>query len=503
MVVADAGGKGRKQGSVAKAVSGQGENTLGITVKKSDDFVEWYNQVVLKAGLADYAPIRGFMVMRPNGYAIWERIQRHFDKVIEGHGVENAYFPLLIPKSFFEKEAEHAQGFEPELAWVESRQGEGAGEAEERLAIRPTSETIMYDSYAKWVRSWRDLPLRINQWCNVLRWEVKQTKLFLRTREFLWQEGHCVYATKEECDREVRMILDDYRDLVQDLLAIPVVAGQKTKSETFAGALYTTTIEALMPDGRALQMGTSHNLGQGFASAFGIRFTDEQKKEQLPWQSSWGFSTRLIGAIVMVHGDDKGLVLPPRVAKRKIVVVPIVFEDSREKVLKKAREIGKALSEHGAFVDDRDNYNPGWKYNEWELKGVPLRIEVGPKDVEKGHVVVVRRDTGAKEFVKDKDIAGRIPQLLEEMHKAMFAKAKKFLDDSTAEAKSEEEFSKLVAQRKMVLAQFCCLPECEQKLKEKTGITSRCIPFNVKGAGSKCIFCGEKAESKALFAKAY
>jgi prolyl-tRNA synthetase len=474
------------------------DNTLGITVKKSEDFVEWYNQVVLKSGLADYAPIKGFMVIRPNGYAIWESIQNYFNVVMRRLGVQNAYFPLLIPKEFFEMEAEHAEGFAPELAWVQSKEGDN-----EKVAIRPTSETIIYHSYSKWIRSWRDLPLRINQWCNVLRWEVKQTKLFLRTREFLWQEGHCVYATKEECDREVRLILDEYKKLVEELLAIPVIAGEKTESEKFAGALYTTTIEGLMPDGRALQMGTSHNLGQGFAKAFGLKFVDVDKLEKFPWQSSWGFSTRLIGAIVMVHGDDKGLVLPPRVAQNKIVIVPIVFGGEKEKVLKKARQLKEILSGFGALLDDRDNYNPGWKFSDWELKGIPIRIEVGPKDIEKRQVVVVRRDNGKKEAVSENEIVKRCFSILEEMHKDMFSKAKKFLNSNMVEAKNEKEFLKFINEKKMVLVNFCCNPVCEKSVKEKTGVTSRCIPFEQKNFVGKCVFCGSKSEKMVLFAKSY
>ncbi len=482
--------------------SSENENTLGIMVRKNEDFSEWYNQVVLKAGLADYAPIRGFMIIKPHGYAMWERIQEYFNKVLDKRFVHNAYFPLLIPKSFFEKEAEHAQGFEPELAWIESRKESGA-ETEEKVAIRPTSETIMYDSYAKWIRSWRDLPLRMNQWCNVLRWEVKQAKLFLRTREFLWQEGHCVYATKEQCDKEVRIFLDEYKCLCEELLAIPVVAGVKTESEKFAGALYTTTIEALMPDGRALQMGTSHNLGQGFAKAFGISYMDENKKAQLPWQSSWGFSTRLIGAVVMVHGDDRGLVLPPRLAKNKAVIVPILFDKTKKEVLQKCRKIEKELEEFNVLVDDRDQYSSGWKFADWELKGIPLRIELGPKDLEQGHVVIVRRDNGKKEFVKDKDVKKRIPQILEQMHDEMFAKAKKFLDSNIVEVKGKEEFRKTLNEKKTALAYFCGEKDVEAKIKEEFGVTSRCIPFGQEEKEGKCIFSGKMAKSKVLFSKSY
>jgi len=327
------------------------------------------------------------MIIRPNAYSIWEKIQEYFDKCIKQKGVRNAYFPLLIPESFFKKEAEHAKGFEPELAWIEKDPNEEG----ERLAIRPTSETIMYDSYSKWIRSWRDLPLKINQWCNVLRWEVKQTRPFLRTREFLWQEGHCVYETKEECDKEVREILEEYKKLCEGILAIPVIGGTKTKSEKFAGAFYTTTIESLMPDGRALQMGTSHNLGQGFAKAFGIKFRDQNEKEQIPWQSSWGISTRLIGSMILTHGDDKGLILPPKVAEKKVVIVPIIFKEKSGSIMKKAKEIEKKLLEFDVFLDDREGYSSGWKFNEWEMKGIPIRIEIGPKDVEKKQTVVVRK----------------------------------------------------------------------------------------------------------------
>ena len=323
------------------------EKQQGLTEAKEGNFSEWYNQVVLKAELADYAPVRGFMVIRPSAYAVWERIQEHFNSAISKKGVRNAYFPLLIPKSFFEREAEHAKGFEPELAWIE----EGKEGAEERVAVRPTSETIIYASYAKWIRSWRDLPLRINQWCNILRWEVKQCKLFLRTREFLWQEGHCVYETEKEAEREALLFLDEYRKLCENVLAIPVLVGEKTESEGFAGAKKTFTIEALMPDGKALQMGTTHNLGQGFAKAFGIAYLDKDGKKQIPWQNSWGFSTRLIGAVVMVHGDNKGLVLPPAIASNKAVIVPILFEKSKERVLKQARELHKKLAKFNPLLE--------------------------------------------------------------------------------------------------------------------------------------------------------
>ncbi len=473
------------------------EQQLGLTVKKEEDFSEWYNQVVQKAELADYAPIKGFMVIRPRAYQLWEGIQAYFNNVLDEVGVPNAYFPLLIPESFFKKEAEHAEGFAPELAWVEK------AEEEERVAIRPTSETIIYDSFSKWLRSWKQLPLRINQWCNILRWEVKQTKLFLRTREFLWQEGHCVYANKEDCDRETERMLMEYKKLCEELLAIPVLVGQKTENEKFAGAYYTLTVEAFMPDGRALQMGTSHNLGQGFAKSFHLEFSNEKEQKVVPWQSSWGFSTRLIGAVVMVHGDNKGLVVPPRLAKNKCIIVPIIFEKDKKSVLKKCRELKEKLKQFSPVLDERDDYSAGWKFNEWELKGMPLRIEVGPKDIAKKQVVIVRRDNGKKEIVKEKDIAKAVPKILESMHKSLFDKAKKFLNENTVEVKTKQEFQKAINERKLVVGFFCHSAECEEKIKEETTATSRLLERKLYSGNIRCMYCGKIASERAYFAKSY
>ena len=374
----------------------------------------------------------------------------------------------------------------------------------ERLAIRPTSETVMYDSYSKWIRSWRDLPLRLNQWCNVLRWEVKQTKLFLRTREFLWQEGHCVYETEQECDREARMFLNEYKKLSEELLAIPVIEGMKTEKEKFAGAKTTYTIEALMPDGKALQMGTSHNLGQNFAKAFDIAFLDRNEKKQMPWQNSWGFSTRLIGAMVMMHSDDKGIVLPPKIAPTQIVIVPIFFKDDKEKILKKANELKNKLKKYSVELDDRDSYTPGWKFNEWELKGVPLRIEIGPKDVEKSQVVLVRRDNNDKEAVKIADLDKEIENTLGQIHKNLFDKAKKFLNENTAEAKAWDDFLKQIKDKKLVKAPFCGSMECEGSIRDKTdGATSRAIPFEQPKNIGNCIHCRKQGKFMVYFGKAY
>jgi prolyl-tRNA synthetase len=474
------------------------EDTLGIVIKKSEDFSEWYNEVVIKAELAEHSIIKGFMVVKPRGYAIWEKIQGYFDKKIKSLGVANAYFPLLIPDYFFKKEAEHAQGFAPELAWV-AQQEEGI-----KYAIRPTSETIMYDSYGKWVRSWRDLPLRINQWCNVLRWEVKQTKLFLRTREFLWQEGHCVYETEEECEKETLLYLDEYKKLCENLLAIPVLAGKKTAKEKFAGAKTTYTLEALMPDGKALQMGTSHNLGQNFAKAFNIKFLGRDEKEYLPWQNSWGFSTRLIGALVMSHSDDKGLVLPPKIAPVQAVIVPIYKAEDKDKIIKKANEIKSKLKDFDIILDERDGYTPGWKFNEWELKGIPLRIEIGPKDVLNDQVVLVRRDNSKKEPVKTTQLDKRIKEILEDIQNDLFQKSKKFLDSNIVEAKDWNDFLKHIKDRKFVKAGFCGEIACEEEIKDETGgATSRLIPLDAPKNLGKCIHCGKEAKDMVYFAKAY
>lgn len=471
--------------------------TIGITVKKDDDMPEWYTQVCLKAELADFSPIKGCMVIRPNGLSMWTSIQDFFNKRMKLMGVRNAYFPLFIPESFFKKEAEHAKGFKPEVAWVESKEDQG-----ERLAIRPTSEAIMYDSYSKWVRSWRDLPLRINQWCNVVRWEVSDTKLFLRTREFLWQEGHCVYETEEECDKETRLVLDEYVMVAEELLAIPVLKGYKSEHEKFAGASRTYTFEALMPDGKALQTGTSHNLGQNFGKAFDIQFVGKDKEKHYPYQNSWGISTRMIGAVVMVHGDNKGLVLPPRAAENKVVIVPIIFDNTKDSVLEKAQEVKTMLHELNPIIDDRDEYNPGYKYNHWELRGIPLRIEIGPKDVEKESVMLVRRDTGKKESVKIEHIQEKVKETLDAMHHEMFEKAKKYLYENIVEVASFSEFVEAIKDRKMVKVPSCGKIECEDKVKELTNATCRVIPF-VHKTEENCFHCNEKARHIAYFARSY
>ncbi len=490
---------------------GSVKEDLGISVKRQEDFSEWYHQVVLRSGLAEYSPVKGCMVIKPWGYAIWEKIQQYLNRKFKEIGVKNAYFPLFIPKSVLSKEEEHVEGFVPEVAWV-TRGGER--DLEEPLAIRPTSETIMYAVFSKWVRSHRDLPLLINQWANVVRWETKATRLFLRTREFLWQEGHTVHSTKEEADEMVFKMLDVYYSLAKDLLAIEVVKGYKTESEKFAGALYTTTIEGLMQDMKALQMGTSHNLGQNFSKAYDIKFLDKDGKEKYAWQTSWGVSTRLIGALVMVHGDDKGLVLPPRISPIHVVVVPIWFKNTKEKVKEYVDKIDQKLS-HIDFdsekidyeIDYRNDLTPGFKFNEWELRGVPLRIEVGLKDAEKNQVVVYRRDTDEKKSYSLDDLEKVIPKLLEDIQKNLYEKSRRFLHEHIIEVKSYEEFKEVIEKRKgMAYAYWCGNDKCEESIKEETKATSRCIPLDVYGkdfSKERCVYCKGKAKYKVLFAKAY
>ncbi len=470
-------------------------DTKGLTVKKNENFTDWYSELLIKAELADYAPTRGFMIIRPRAYAVWESIQKNFDLTLKEKGVQNAYFPLLIPDSFFKKEAQHAEGFAPELAYVEQK------DDEQRLAIRPTSETIMYDSYSKWIRSWRDLPLKLNQWCNVLRWEVKQTKPFVRTREFLWQEGHCAFATEDQAIDNMNEMMSSYQKLVEELLAIPVIVGKKSVKEKFAGAVTTLTLEALMPDGKALQMGTSHNLGQGFAKAFNVKYKDRNENDNFVWQTSWGFSTRLIGALAMVHGDDKGLVLPPKVAVNKLVIVPILFEDSKKKVLAECVSIKNKLSAFGCLVDDREEYSPGWKFSDWEMKGIPLRIELGPKDLDKKQVVIVRRDNGTKEIVSEKDVVKRVKELLDDIQESLYLNARKFLDSRIDSARDLAQLVKKLDEGKIVKVYMKDDVKVEEKLKEKTGANSRIVEEQaVEGI---CVVSGEKTKTLAYVARNY
>jgi len=477
---------------------------LGITVKKSEDFSEWYTQVILKSELADYAPIKGCMVFRELSYAIWEKIQEIFNGKIKRTGHRNVYFPLFIPESFLKREAEHFAGFVPEVAWITVG---GDTPLEEKLAIRPTSETIIYATYAKWIRSWRDLPLKLNQWCSVVRWETKATKLFLRTREFLWQEGHTAHATKEEAEKEVMEILNEYRDLMENYLAIPVLAGKKTESEKFAGALYTAALEALMPDGKALQMGTSHNLGQNFSKVFEIKFVGEDEKEHYVWQTSWGISTRIIGALVMVHGDDKGLILPPKISPTQAVIIPIPYKDADSSaIMAKAKEVHRKLQNAGvaSILDDRKEYTPGWKFNDWELKGTPLRVEIGPRDLKHGQVTLVRRDTLEKITVAEGETVSAALDILGMIQANLFNKAKKFMDDNTTTVKNFGEFKRTLRDKGgFIKASWCLSPKCEESIKEETGATIRIVPFQKEKPFANCVYCGVEAKEVVYFAKSY
>ena len=465
---------------------------------QGDDFSRWYIEVVRKAQLADYAPVRGCMVIRPYGYAMWENMQRLLDARIKATGHQNAYFPLLIPESLLQLEAEHVEGFAPQVAWV--TQG-GNDVLEERLAIRPTSEAIIGRMYSRWIESYRDLPILLNQWCNVMRWE-KVTRLFLRTTEFLWQEGHTAHATAAECQEEVLRMLEVYRDFAETDLAIPVHAGRKSESEKFAGAEMTYCIEALMRDGKALQAGTSHNLGQHFARVFDITFQDEQGKRQHVHQTSWGVTTRLIGAIIMTHGDDQGLKLPPRVAPVQAVVVPIWRKDEERAAVKEfiGRVTAALAGRVRLLVDDREQYTPGWKYNEHELRGVPVRLEVGPKDVAKGAVMSVRRDTRVKESIALDQLPERLPALLDDIQRALFEAAKAYRDENTAIASTVQELEAHFASRRgFVAVPWDGSAAFEAEVKEKTGATLRCVPLDQtpwKGLA-------RAGQDVALFARAY
>ncbi len=469
---------------------------------RSVDFSQWYLDIVLKAEMMDYAPVKGCMAIRPYGYAIWENIQRLLDKRFKATGHKNAYFPLFIPESLLQKEAEHVEGFAPEVALVTHG---GNEKLSERLVVRPTSEAIICSMYAKWIQSWRDLPILYNQWCNVVRWE-KNTRPFLRTSEFLWQEGHTVHATEEEAEEETLKMLDVYREFAETELALPVISGLKTEREKFAGALRTYTIEALMTDGRALQAGTSHNLGQHFARAFEIRFLDKDDELKYAWQTSWGASTRLIGAIIMVHGDDRGLKLPPRVAPVQVVVVPILTKTQKEEVLAKSWALFKQLGESFRMeLDDREGYSPGWKFNEWEMKGVPVRLELGPRDMEKGGVTAVRRDTGEKIFLPEEGLADSLEQLLNDIQSNLFQQALDYREKNTRQAESYDEFSKILEEhRGFIKTGWCGERACEEQVKDDTRATIRCIPFHEKESEKgACISCGKAGKHLVYFARAY
>jgi len=475
---------------------------LGITVKKDQDLSEWYTQVVTKAQLADYSSAKGFMVLMPYGYSIWEKIKEDFDKKIKATGHKNAYFPLLIPERLLKTETEHFAGFTPEVFWVTHS---GDTELAEKLAVRPTSETIIYESYSKWVKSWRDLPILINVWNSVVRAEITSTRPFLRTTEFLWQEGHTVHETEREAEEEVMTILGIYTKLVEDELAIPILAGKKTEREKFKGAVYTTTMEAMMPDGKALQMGTSHHLGQKFSIPFEIKYLGRDEKEHYGWTTSWGLSWRLIGAAILSHGDDRGLILPPRIAPTQVVIIPIFYKETDQKdISDEVRYLSSQLEQIGVrtLIDDRAQYTPGWKYHEWEMKGVPLRVEIGPKDVQAKQVTAVRRDTREKIAINRSDANDRISKILSEIQNHLFDRAKKSLDGLTTTATDMQSFKKVLEEKGGFIKAFLSDDSCEEKIKIETGATVRVVPMKAAKKG-KCVYCGADNSIEVYFARSY
>jgi prolyl-tRNA synthetase len=471
---------------------------------QNKDFSAWYNNIILQAELADYAPVKGCMVIRPYGYGIWENIQSVLDKKIKSLGVQNAYFPLFIPETFIHKEKEHLTGFSPELAVVTYG---GGKELEEKLIVRPTSETIINAMFSKWIQSFRDLPLLINQWANIVRWEMR-TRLFLRTTEFLWQEGHTAHSTHNEATEMALTVLSVYREFMQNALSIPVICGRKSLAQRFAGALETYTLEAMTGDRKALQAGTSHDLGQNFSRAFDITYQTKENKLEYVWQTSWGVSTRLIGAVVMVHGDDKGLILPPIIAPIQVIIVPIWKGDEKERIVKAVFSLEKKLRNSSigsdlplrVQVDTREEFTPGFKFNEWEMKGVPLRIEIGPRDIGNSTVTIARRDEGTRKVVKSSDAVKVIIGTLDEIQKNLFLRAKGFMEDNTYVVDDWDEFKGKIG---FVLSHWCGRAECEANIQNETNMTIRCIPMDGEEEVGRCILCGRQSKRRVVFAKAY
>jgi len=477
----------------------QEKNELGITAEK-DEFSEWYTQLLQKAELIEYTNVSGCYILRPRAYFIWEKVQEYFNDKIRKDGVKNASFPLFISKSNLMKEQEHVKGFTPEVAWVTKS---GETELQEPLAVRPTSETIFYPAYSKWIRSWRDLPLRLNQWANVVRWEFKNPVPFIRSREFLWQEGHSVFETRGEAEKEVKKIQDFYADTYKEIYAIPVIKGMKTEKEKFSGAVYTLTTEIFLPSGKAAQGATSHLLGQNFAKAFEIKFLDKNGKSQFPWQTSWGISTRSIGIAIMMHSDDKGLIISPKIAEIQIIIVPILSED-KEKVLKQAEKIKQDLKDFRVEIDKREEYKPGFKFNEWEMKGIPLRIEIGPRDLKADQVILARRDSGKKEIIKVKELVKKVKETLEDIHNSLYKKAEKVLKDNIVEAKNVNELIGAIKNKKIVKCFWDGSVESEDWIKDKTGGAKiLCIIDEKPKASSKCVYSGKPAKYFVYIAKSY
>ncbi|WP_410769219.1 proline--tRNA ligase [Fontibacillus sp. BL9] len=469
---------------------------------QGEDFSRWYIDVIKKADLMDYSPVRGCIVFKPDGYEIWEHIQAELDRRFKETGHRNAYFPLFIPESFFQKEKEHVEGFNPELPWVTEAAGE---KLEERLAIRPTSETMIGHMYEKWIQSYRDLPVLINQWANVVRWE-KRTLPFLRTSEFLWQEGHTAHENEQDAREETIRMLEIYRDFVENYLAIPVIVGQKTPSEKFAGAVDTYSIEAMMKDGRAVQAGTSHYLGTNFATAFDIQYLNRDNVREFVHTTSWGVSTRLIGSLIMVHGDDRGLALPPKVAPKQVMIIPIGPPKTRDAVVGRADELFAELKKAGVRVgiDDRADVRPGWKFNEYEMRGVPVRLEIGPRDMENGVCVLVSRISGEKKVVSQENLVEEVKTMLDQVHQEMFDRAKAFREEHFYTVDTLDEMKASIEEKRgFTLAGWCGSEACERHVKEETGATSRNIPFKPEVTKTTCLVCGEQAQHTVVFARAY
>jgi prolyl-tRNA synthetase len=480
---------------------------IGITVKKNDDFSEWFSQIVEKSGLADYISAKGFIVLKPYGFAIWESIREYLDKKLKDTGHSNGFLPCLIPESILNKEEDHFKGFNPEVFWVTHS---GENKLNEKLALRPTSEALLYSIFPKWISSYRDLPLKINFWNTALRAEIKSTKPFIRNSEFLWQEGHTVHSSKNDAEDQVMMILGIYKNLIENVLSIPTITGFKSNKEKFVGAEYTTTLEGMMPDGKALQLGTSHNLERNFSKPFEIKFLNKENNEEFAWQTSWGTSWRLIGAIIMVHGDDKGLILPPKIAPIQIVIIPI-YKNNNEKAVKESANLLKdSLLESGyrVFVDGRNEYTAGWKYNEWEVKGVPIRISIGQRDIENKTIEIVRRDNRHKQVIPLEHLGERMEEIFNSVQNDLFSNAQKCLRKKTRRVSNYEEFKKMMDDSEgFALAGWCGKEECELKIKEETTADIRVIPFDQEVELNKelknCIYCNELSEKTVVFAKAY
>ena len=476
---------------------------IGITVKKSLDFSDWYTQCVFKSGIADYSPSKGFIILRPYGYAIWEIIREILDEELKKTGHKNGFLPVLIPESLLTKEKDHFDGFLPEVFWVTKS---GDCDLGEKLSVRPTSETLAYSMFSKWISSYRDLPLKLNFWNSALRAEIKSTKPLIRNSEFLWQEGHTAHTDENEANKEVRMILDIYKMLIEEYLAIPTLSGFKTDKEKFVGAKYTTCLESAMADGKALQMATSHHLGQNFSKPFEIKFLDKDTTEQYVWQTSWGISWRVIGAIIMVHGDDKGLILPPKISPTQVIIVPIYKDESKTVVKQKAYELEQKLKDSQIRVqtDDRDEHTSGWKFNDWEMKGVPLRVNIGLRDIQENQVELIRRDTKERFYVKEKELVKQTLSILEKIQSNMFDRAKNLLQEKTRSATTLEELlSVLDATGGFVACSWCGKRKCEDLVKEKTTADIRIVPFNPKNNISSCIGCGNQETIEVYFGRAY